>query len=67
MTLLHPAWQFQSLSTVTMGDDDRQMKYIETGVGFTNKVAQRILENLDGEEREQQLDAMREVMRDYIK
>ena len=50
-----------------MGDDDRQMKYIETGVGFTNKVARRILENLDGEEREQQLDAMREVMKDYIK
>ena len=50
-----------------MGDDDRQLKYINVGMEFTNKVTTKILQNLDEEEQEEQLAIMREVMRDYIK
>ena len=50
-----------------MGDDDRQLKYINVGMEFTNKVTNRILQNLDEDEQEEQLALMREVMKDYIK
>ena len=50
-----------------MGDDDRQLKYINVGMEFTNKVTQKILENLDEDEQAEQLEIMREVMKEYIK
>ena len=50
-----------------MGDDDRQIKYIKVGMLFTQTVTKRILENLEGGEREEQLEAMRLVMLDYVK
>jgi len=50
-----------------MGDDDRQIKYIKVGMDFTQMVTNRILENLEGEEKEEQLDQMRRVMMDYVK
>ena len=50
-----------------MGDDDRQLKYISVGMEFTNKVAKKILENLDEDEQAEQLQIMRDVMKEYIK
>ena len=50
-----------------MGDDDRQLKYINVGMEFTNKVTKKIMENLDEEEQAEQLEIMREVMKEYIK
>jgi len=50
-----------------MGDDDRQIKYIKVGMDFTQMVTNRILENLEGKEKEEQLDQMRRVMMDYVK
>ena len=53
--------------TIIMGDDDRQLKYINVGMEFTNKVTKKILENLDEDEQAEQLEIMREVMKEYIK
>ena len=50
-----------------MADEDRQIKYIKVGMEFTNTVTKRILDNLDGEEKEEQLDIMRNILTDYIK
>jgi len=50
-----------------MGDDDRQLKYINVGMEFTNKVTKKILENLDEDEKEEQLEIMRSIMKNYIK
>ena len=50
-----------------MGDEDRQIKYINVGMEFTSKVTRKILENLEGEEKQEQLDIMRNIMTDYIK
>ena len=50
-----------------MGDEDRQIKYINVGMEFTSKVTRKILDNLEGEERDEQLDLMRSIMTDYIK
>eukprot|EP00092_Neocalanus_flemingeri_P023142 GFUD01025093.1.p1 GENE.GFUD01025093.1~~GFUD01025093.1.p1 ORF type:complete len:213 (+),score=73.93 GFUD01025093.1:62-700(+) len=50
-----------------MGDEDRQIKYINVGMEFTSKVTRKILENLEGEERHEQLEIMRNIMTDYIK
>jgi len=50
-----------------MGDDDRQIKYIKVGMDFTQTVTKRILENLEGQEKDEQLEAMRRVMLDYVK
>lgn len=46
--------------------DVRQDKYIETGMNFVTTVTRRILENLEGQEREQELEKMRETMEQYI-
>ena len=48
-------------------DEDRQIKYIKVGMEFTSTVVKRILENLDGEEKEEQLNMMRTILTDYIK
>ena len=50
-----------------MGDDDRQLKYINVGMEFTNKVTKKILKNLDEDEQEEQLAMMRDTMRNYIR
>jgi len=50
-----------------MGDEDRQLKYINVGMEFTNKVTKKILENLDEDEQSEQLEIMKTVMKDYIK
>jgi len=50
-----------------MGDDDRQIKYINVGIELTNKVTKKIMENLEGEEKEAQLQIMRNTMKEYIK
>ena len=50
-----------------MGDEDRQIKYINVGMEFTTKVTRKILDNLEGGERDEQLDIMRNIMTDYIK
>merc|ERR1719219_1690228 len=50
-----------------MTEDDRHIKYINVGMEFTNKVSKKILENLDGDERAEQLGVMRRIMKDYIK
>ena len=47
----------------TMGDDDRQIKYINVGIELTNKVTKKIMENLEGEEKEAQLQIMRNTMK----
>ena len=57
----------RSNSTTAMGDDDRQIKYIKVGMEFTQTVTNRILENLDGAEKEEHLQSMRRVMMDYVK
>ena len=46
-----------------MGDDDRQIKYINVGIELTNKVTKKIMENLEGEEKEAQLQIMRNTMK----
>ena len=46
-----------------MTEDDRQNKYINVGMEFTNKVSKKILENLEGEEREEQLEIMKTIMK----
>ena len=48
-------------------DEDRQIKYIKVGMEFTSTVTKKILENLEGEEREEHLNMMKTVMTDYIK
>ena len=48
-------------------DDDRQIKYINVGMEFTNKVTKKILENLDEDEQGEQLEVMREMMKEYIR
>jgi len=48
-------------------DQDRQIKYIKVGMDFTHMVTGRILENLEGPEREEHLQQMRRVMMDYVK
>merc|ERR1712228_672066 len=50
-----------------MGDEDRQIKYINVGMEFTTKVARKILENLEGDEQEEQMSVMKNIMLDYIK
>merc|ERR1712130_654305 len=50
-----------------MGDEDRQIKYINVGMEFTSKVTRKILDNLEGDERDEQLNLMRGIMTDYIK
>ena len=45
-----------------MGDEDRQIKYINVGMEFTTKVTRKILDNLEGGERDEQLDIMRNIM-----
>ena len=50
-----------------MADEDRQIKYIKVGMEFTNTVTKRILDNLEGEEKDNQLDIMRNILSDYIK
>ena len=50
-----------------MGEDDRQIKYIKVGMEFTNTVTKRILDNLEGEEKEEHLDMMRNIQTNYIK
>lgn len=50
-----------------MGDDDRQIKYIKVGMEFTHTITKRILENLDGEDKDKQLEAMQKVMLDYVR
>ena len=47
-------------------DEDRQIKYIKVGMEFTSTVAKRIIENLEGEEKEEQLNMMRTILTDYI-
>ena len=46
-----------------MGDEDRQLKYINVGMEFTNKVTKKILENLDEGEQGEQLEIMRNIMK----
>ena len=46
-----------------MVDDDRQIKYINVGMEFTNKVCKNIMENLEGEERERELANMKKIMK----
>ena len=46
-----------------MVDEDRQIKYINVGMEFTNKVCKKLLENLDGEEREKELANMKKIMK----
>ena len=50
-----------------MGDEDRQLKYINVGMEFTNKVAAKLLETLDDDDKDEQMDVMRTIMKDYIK
>eukprot|EP00092_Neocalanus_flemingeri_P015864 GFUD01017174.1.p1 GENE.GFUD01017174.1~~GFUD01017174.1.p1 ORF type:complete len:213 (-),score=68.13 GFUD01017174.1:270-908(-) len=50
-----------------MADEDRQIKYIKVGMEFTNTVTKRILDNLEGQEREEQLDIMKNIQTDYIR
>ena len=50
-----------------MGDEDRQLKYINVGMEFTNKVAAKLLETLDDDDKDQQMDVLRTIMKDYIK
>jgi len=50
-----------------MAEEDRQIKYIKVGMDFTNTVTQRIMENLEGEERDEHLKNMRSIMVDYLK
>lgn len=50
-------------TVLTMGDDDRQIKYINVGIELTNKVTKKIMENLEGEEKEAQLQIMRNTMK----
>ena len=50
-----------------MAEEDRQIKYIKVGMEFTSTVTKRILENLEGEEKEEQLNTMRNILTDYIK
>lgn len=50
-----------------MVDQDRQIKYINVGMEFTSKVYTKILENLEGEERQRELANMKKIMKDYIK
>ena len=45
-----------------MGDEDRQLKYINVGMEFTNKVTKKILENLDEDEQSEQLEIMKTDM-----
>ena len=49
-----------------MGEEDRQLKYINVGMEFTSKVARKILDNLEGEEQAEQLDIMRTVMKESV-
>ena len=49
-----------------MGEEDRQLKYINVGMEFTSKVARKILDNLEGEEQAEQLDIMRTVMKECV-
>ena len=51
---------------LTMGEEDRQLKYINVGMEFTSKVARKILDNLEGEEQAEQLDIMRTVMKECV-
>ena len=46
-----------------MVDDDRQIKYINVGMEFTNKVCKNLLENLEGEEKERELANMKKIMK----
>ena len=46
-----------------MGDGDKQIKYINVGMEFTNKVCKKILENLEGDERDAQLEIMKNTMK----
>ena len=50
-----------------MEDEDKQIKYINVGMELTRKVTKKILENLDGDERDEQLEVMKNIMGDYIK
>jgi len=50
-----------------MSEEDRQIKYIKVGMDFTNTVTQRIIENLEGYEREEHLNNMKKIMADYLK
>jgi len=50
-----------------MAEEDRQIKYIKVGMDFTNTVTQRIMENLEGDERDEHLNNMRSIMVDYLK
>ena len=50
-----------------MGEEDRQLKYINVGMEFTSKVARKILDNLEGEEQAEQLDIMRTVMKECVR
>ena len=52
---------------IIMAEDDRQLKYINVGMEFTNKVTKKIMENLDEDEQSEQLEIMRNIMKDYIK
>lgn len=46
-----------------MVDQDRQIKYINVGMEFTSKVYTKILENLEGEERQRELANMKKIMK----
>ena len=46
-----------------MVDQDRQIKYINVGMEFTSKVYMKILENLEGEERQRELANMKKIMK----
>ncbi len=43
------------------------MSNFKVGMDFTNTVTQRIMENLEGEERDEHLNNMRSIMVDYLK
>ena len=52
---------------MTSVEDDRQIQFIKVGMDFTGTITKRILENLDGDDKESQLSIMRQIQADYIK
>jgi len=50
-----------------MTDEDRQIKYIKVGMDFTKTVTRRILDNLEGGEKDEHLEQMKGILLDYIK
>ena len=55
-----------------MGDEDRQIKYINVGMEFTSKVTRKILDNLEGEEaadeaKEEEITPQQQLYNHYLK